>query len=140
MFEAGRYGIKNKSGFYLYDEKTSKKKGRDSSAYQFFKGNGKQTLPVETIQDRAVMLMLKEAVLCLEDGIIDNPRVGDTGAVFGIGFLPFTGGPFLYMDTIGIDNVVKTMEDLKAKYGQKFEVPKLLKEMQSANKTFHSTN
>ena len=61
------------------------------------------------------MLMLNEAVLCLEESIIASPTDGDLGAVFGIGFLPFTGGPFRYMDALGIQNVVNIMNDLDKK-------------------------
>lgn len=136
MFEAGRLGKKNKKGFFVYDSKTGKKKGPDQTAYQFFKGNGNAQSSMETIQDRALMLMLNEAVLCLEEGIIANPTDGDLGAVFGIGFLPFTGGPFRYMDLLGAKTVVETMEKLSEQFGPKFTPAKTLLEMAKAGKSF----
>ena len=53
--------------------------------------------------------MLNEAVRCLDDGIIASPRDGDIGAIFGIGFPPFLGGPFSYMDKLGASNVSSEM-------------------------------
>lgn len=137
MAKAGRMGKKNGQGFYKYGGKKGKRSGPDPSAYQFFKGNGKSTLPLEEMQDRAVMLMLNEAVLCLEEGIIANPKDGDLGAVFGIGFLPFTGGPFRAIDQWGVENVVNRMLELKAKYGPKFNPAKTLGEMALRKGTFH---
>lgn len=129
MFEAGRLGRKNKKGFFHYDAKSGKKQGPDASAYQFFKGEGKAQLPVELMQDRALMLMLNEAVLCLEEGIIANPTDGDLGAVFGIGFPPFTGGPFRYIDLLGAGTVVERMQELAAQFGPKFTPARTLLEM-----------
>lgn len=136
MYEAGKRGRKNRDGFYHYDKK-GKRKGPDKNVYQFFAGNGDKSLAIEEIQNRALMMMLNEAVLCLEQGIIANPTDGDVGAVFGIGFLPFTGGPFSYIDQIGAAKVVEIMEGLKAKYGAKFEPAASLKEKAAKNETFH---
>ena len=49
--------------------------------------------------------MLNEAARCLDEGIIANERDGDIGAIFGIGFPPFLGGPFTYMNKMGIENL-----------------------------------
>ncbi len=136
MFEAGRLGRKNGNGFYKYDEK-GKKQAPDTSAYQFFKGKGGTTMDIETIQNRCLYLMFNEAVLCLDEGIIANPTDGDLGAVFGTGFLPFTGGPFRYMDQLGIANVVKTMNDLASKYGEKFKPANMLVDMVTKGNQFH---
>lgn len=56
--------------------------------------------------------MLNEAVRCLDDGIIASPRDGDIGAIFGIGFPPFLGGPFSYMDKLGASKVSSDMSTL----------------------------
>ena len=136
MNAAGRKGRKNKKGFFCYDVK-GKKTGVDATAYDFFKGKGNQSLPIADIQDRAVFLMLNEAVLCLEEGIIANPTDGDLGAVFGIGFLPFTGGPFRALDTWGIAPVVARMEDFRSTYGERFAPAKTLIKMAKDGSTFH---
>ncbi len=136
MNTAGRKGRKNKKGFFCYDVK-GKKTGVDETAYDFFKGKGNQSLPIVDIQDRAVFLMLNEAVLCLEEGIIANPTDGDLGAVFGIGFLPFTGGPFRALDTWGMAPVVARMEDFRSTYGERFAPAKTLIKMAKDGSTFH---
>jgi 3-hydroxyacyl-CoA dehydrogenase/enoyl-CoA hydratase/3-hydroxybutyryl-CoA epimerase len=81
--------------------------------------------------------MLNEAVLCLEEGIIANPGDGDLGAVFGIGFPPFTGGPFRAMDTWGIKHVVDTMRELQAKYGPRFAPAATLERMAEKGEGFY---
>ena len=101
------------------------------------KGKGNQSLPIVDIQDRAVFLMLNEAVLCLEVGIFANPTDGDLGAVFGIGFLPFTGGPFRALDTWGIAPVIARMEDFRSTYGERFAPAKTLIKMAKDGSTFH---
>ncbi|MGK0391326.1 MAG: 3-hydroxyacyl-CoA dehydrogenase/enoyl-CoA hydratase/3-hydroxybutyryl-CoA epimerase, partial [Maribacter sp.] len=75
---------------------------------------------------RALNMMVNEALMCLEEGIIDSPTTGDTGAVFGIGFLPFTGGPFRYMDQIGLDNLQTRMKELEGEYGGRFKAADIL--------------
>ena len=132
----GRKGKKNKKGFFTYDSK-GKKTGVDNSAYQYFKGDGKSQLPQEEIQDRAIMQLMKEAISCFDDGIIANPTDGDLGAVFGMGYLPFTGGPFRHMGTMGIQNVVNRMNELKEKYGVRFSPPASLVGMAEKGETFH---
>ncbi|MDG2450988.1 MAG: 3-hydroxyacyl-CoA dehydrogenase family protein, partial [Saprospiraceae bacterium] len=137
MYKDGRKGKKNGKGFYSYDEK-GKRKGVDNTAYKYFKGNGDEELALEEIQDRAVMLLYKEAINCLEEGIISSVKDGDIGAVFGMGFMPFTGGPFRAMDTMGIQNVVNRMYDLHGKYGVRFMPPDRLVQMAEKGEKFHS--
>ncbi len=139
MFEAGRLGKKNKKGFYKYHPKTGKRDVADETAYQFFKGKGTKAMDQETIQKRLFLLMLNEAVLCLEEGIIESPMDGDLGAVFGIGFLPFTAGPFKYVDHRGADAVVKDMEAMADKFGPKYMPAESLRKHIHAGTTFYSS-
>jgi len=84
------------------------------------------------------MLMINEAVLCLEEGIIASPADGDLGAVFGIGFLPFTGGPFRAIDTWGVQHVVHIMQELQSKYGERFAPAATLIQMAEKGEQWHS--
>ena len=118
LVAAGRLGRKGKKGFYLYDE-NGKKGGVDESVYEIIGGAPRQQASpalTKNVQERCSLAMVNEAVRCLEEGIVRQPRDGDVGAVFGIGFPPFRGGPYRYADTIGAAELVKRLEALNAKY------------------------
>ena len=82
-------------------------------------------------------MMLNEAAMCLEEGVIRNPRDGDIGAIFGIGFPPFLGGPFRYMDTLGLDHLVQRLEHYASTYSDKYKPAQILLDMKAENKTFY---
>ena len=126
MFNADFLGRKNKKGFYLYHPKTGKKQKVNQEAYQFFGAGNRQKLDAKMVQNRPFMLMLNEALMCLEEGIIESPTDGDVGAIFGIGFLPFTGGPFRYIDAVGAQKVIRNMQNLADTYGPKFQPAAIL--------------
>lgn len=75
---------------------------------------------------------------CVEDEIIENPVVGDIGLVFGIGFAPFRGGPFRYLDQVGVTKYVSRMKFFAEKYGPQFEPCQLLQDYALTNKKFHA--
>lgn len=134
---AGRLGRKGKSGFYTYDEK-GKRGEVDDSVYQVYPGGTRRTtVDKAEIQRRLSLAMLNEAARCLEEGIIKSARDGDIGAVFGIGFPPFRGGPFRHMDALGIAEVVKQLEALNAKQPGRFAPAALLVEMARSGKRFY---
>lgn len=128
VLESGRTGRKGKQGFYAY-EGDGKRKGVDPSVYGVAgvpatrapaaRGpDGQPTGPSDAdIVERTVYPMLDEAVRCLEDGVLRAPRDGDVGAVFGIGYPPFRGGPFRTIDALGADAVVRALETLAVRVG-----------------------
>jgi len=134
---AGRTGRKGRLGFYKYDDK-GKKGGVDPSVYELLPTGARRTeLPAEDIQRRCVMAMVNEAVRCLQDGVLRSPRDGDVGAVFGIGFPPFRGGPFRYADSLGVDRVVRALEGLNTDRAPRFTPAKLLIEMAREGRRFY---
>jgi 3-hydroxyacyl-CoA dehydrogenase / enoyl-CoA hydratase / 3-hydroxybutyryl-CoA epimerase len=137
VIEDGRLGRKNRRGFYLYDE-AGKKGGVDASVYALLPGGGERK-PIEPgeIQERLVFAFLNEAVLCLQEGILRSPRDGDVGAIFGLGFPPFLGGPFRYLDHLGARFAMEVLERLRAKHGDRFAPAPLLVERAREGKTFY---
>jgi 3-hydroxyacyl-CoA dehydrogenase/enoyl-CoA hydratase/3-hydroxybutyryl-CoA epimerase len=139
MYEGGFHGRKNKKGFYLYDEKGKKVKGKiNPEAYSFFGGPNRKKMDRSEIQNRMGMVMMNEAALCLQEGILLSARDGDMGAVFGLGFPPFSGGPFRMMDFMGLDKVERIMKDLAAKHGARFTSASIITDLSNQGKNFHS--
>ena len=137
VIKSGRLGRKGKRGFYLYDD-DGKKGGVDASVYDLLPtGQKRTTAPAARIVQRCVYAMLNEAVLCLEDGILRSPRDGDIGAVFGIGFPPFRGGPFRYVDRVGAAAVVATLDELEREFPGRYKVARTLREMDESGGKFY---
>ncbi len=132
-----RKGRKNGRGFYLYAAKgRTSKKQVDPAIYGLIHAAGQGKLTEAQCAERCVMMMLNEAARCFDEGVIKSARDGDIGAVFGIGFPPFLGGPFRYMDTLGAGNVVATLQRLAGQYGPRFEPCEPLLQMASQGLKF----
>lgn len=137
VIENGRLGRKARKGFYTYDG-DGKRTGVDGSVYPLSPaGAARKEFDRAMMQNRAVLPLLNEAVRCLEEGIIASPRDGDIGAVFGIGFPPFRGGPFRYMDTLGIADVVRMLDDLNRQFPGRYEPAALLRSLAAQGARFH---
>ena len=133
-----RKGRKNSRGFYLYETKgrTSKKRP-DAAVYSLLGISAPQArLSAQQIAERCVMMMLNEAARCFDEQVIRGARDGDIGAVFGIGFPPFLGGPFRYMDKLGAGEVVAILQRLAAQYGSRFTPCENLLRMAGQGATF----
>ncbi len=133
---AGRTGRKGSSGFYRYAP-TGEKGPVDQSVYAVI-GGERRPIDKAEIADRCVLAMLNEAARCLEEGILRSPRDGDIGAVFGVGFPPFRGGPFRYMDSAGVNRIVERLEDLNIRFPKRFEPARLLSDMAAAGRSFYT--
>jgi 3-hydroxyacyl-CoA dehydrogenase/enoyl-CoA hydratase/3-hydroxybutyryl-CoA epimerase len=109
----------------------------DESVYQLLDVTPASRLNKSDIAKRCVSQMLNEAVRCLEDGIIASPRDGDIGAIFGIGFPPFLGGPFSYMDKLGASSISADMSTF-ASSNSNFLPCEALVTMANSGATFHT--
>jgi 3-hydroxyacyl-CoA dehydrogenase/enoyl-CoA hydratase/3-hydroxybutyryl-CoA epimerase len=137
LLDDDRKGRKNNKGFYKYG---GGKKGKevDTSVYSVLDVSPQQNRNHEEIVKRCIYPMLNEAAWCLQEDIIRSPRDGDIGAIFGIGFPPFLGGPFRYMDTLGIENVVTTLRELESSEGERYAPCDLLVQMAKDGTRFYS--
>ncbi|GAX27925.1 enoyl-CoA hydratase / long-chain 3-hydroxyacyl-CoA dehydrogenase [Fistulifera solaris] len=140
MVAKGWLGKKSGQGFYTYGKGKNAKKTISPEVQSFVKqfATQKLTLDEKEIQDRIVSRFVNEAAKCLEDGVIADPVVGDIGLVFGTGFAPFRGGPFRYLDQVGVAKYVDMMNGCVDKYGPQFEPCQLMKDYAATNKKFHN--
>ncbi|MBP6443130.1 MAG: fatty acid oxidation complex subunit alpha FadJ [Gemmatimonadales bacterium] len=122
-----RLGRKNGRGFYFY--KDGHKTGADGSVFQLLGVRPASEVDIERVQERLVYAMLNEAAMAMSEGVVRVPRDADIGAIFGIGFPPFRGGPLRTLDAIGAAEVVAKLERLEATHGPRFRAAPVLEEM-----------
>jgi len=134
-----RFGRKNKRGFYLYD---GKKKGKqvDTSVYDVLGVKPIADRPSSDIVQRCMLSMVNEAAHCFGEGIPRSARDGDIGAIFGLGYPPFRGGPFRYVDSVGAIEIVRRLERFEKEHGKRFAPAPVLVEMAKSGATFYGDN
>jgi 3-hydroxyacyl-CoA dehydrogenase/enoyl-CoA hydratase/3-hydroxybutyryl-CoA epimerase len=134
MTDDGRLGRKNGRGFYRYEE--GKKAGPDPAVYALIGNPPAKQLPRKEIQERLALVMVNEAVRTLEEGVLRSARDGDVGAVMGIGFPPFRGGPFWFVDQAGADRLLARLRELEVEHGPRFAPARLLVEKAESGERF----
>ena len=138
LIEDERFGRKNGRGFYLYGDK---KKGVDESVYEVLGVEPtNKSVSNEDIAWRCALQFVNEACRCFGEGILRSARDGDIGAVFGLGFPPFRGGPFRFVDQIGAKEVLGRLRELEKKHGPRFSPAPVLEEIARSGQTFHGDN
>jgi len=135
MEDLGRLGRKAKAGFFDYDDK-GKRQGYWKGMHDKFPLADEQP-DLRDVQDRLMFVQVLEAVRALEEGVLEDIREGDVGAILGWGFAPWSGGPFSWLDIIGAPYAAERCDQLQAKFGDRFECPALLREMADKGQTFY---
>lgn len=135
LVDEGYLGRKNKKGLYVY---SGKKKTANTDIYKYFGGPNRTNPDMETAQTRMALMMINEAAYCLQEGILRSATDGDLGAILGLGFPPFLGGPFRYADQLGAANLVEKLNALTKEFGPRFKPAPILTEKAKNNETFHN--
>ena len=141
LAEADLLGQKTNFGFYEYDadDESNDKDPEDvnEAVYHYADASARSTPPAEAVQDRLLLMMVNEAVRCLEDEVLRAPIDGDLGAVFGLGFPPFLGGPFRHVDHEGAGAILNVLKQLADRHGDRFRPAELLRTHASQDTTFY---
>ena len=136
-------GKKSNLGFYNYD-KNNKITTQNLAIYEILDSiKGQIKVPEGNIDDseiieRCILTMINEASKCLEENVVKNARYLDMAMIMGAGFPPFRGGVLRYADKLGLQNIVKKLQNFEKKYGERFAVSKLLLEMEKNNQKFYN--
>lgn len=131
----GRVGRKSGKGFYHYHE--GHKTGPDERVYDLLGIRPQDKHSPETIEQRLVYAMLNEAAMAHAAGVVRSARDGDIGAIFGIGFPPFRGGPLRMMDDLGAARVVLMLQGLASQFGTRFTPAPRLVEMAASGARYY---
>ncbi len=131
-----RLGRKNGKGFYDYPQGAPKHLWSGLLAFASSHPDI-DAIDVQELKDRFLFTQALEAARSMEEGILEDPREADVGAILGFGFAPFTGGPLSLIDGMGATNFVTRCDALKAKFGPRFSAPKILREMAAQGASFY---
>lgn len=136
----GRFGRKNGRGFYDYDANGAKR------VWNGLAERWPVTMPhsspelTRELRQRLLHRQAVEAARCLAEGVLDDPRHADVGAVLGWGFPRWTGGPISYIEQIGIVQFVRECDALSDRFGERFRPPTQLRDMSIGNRHFYDAD
>lgn len=141
LVKEGRFGQKNGKGFYQYapDRKGKPKKAKDADAIELLSAicDAPKEFSKEEIIDRCMIPMLNEVLLCLQENIVASPQEADMALIYGLGFPPFRGGAFRYLDQIGLANFV-AKADQYAHLGAIYQVSDITRQWAEEGRQFYS--
>jgi 3-hydroxyacyl-CoA dehydrogenase / enoyl-CoA hydratase / 3-hydroxybutyryl-CoA epimerase len=118
MLGGTRLGRKNGRGFYRYEK--GRKAGVDPSINPLLGVRPSDGADRGLVERRLVYSMLNEAAMACAEGVVRSARDGDIGAIFGIGFPAFRGGPLRMIDDVSPRKTVETLYQLQEQFGERF--------------------
>ncbi len=134
-----RLGKKNQRGFYDYGASLKGEKRADRGVYAVLGVEPSRDQPQSEIAQRCALRMINEAAHCFGEGILRSARDGDVGAIFGLGFPAFLGGPLHYTDTLGAAELVRRLESYRDTFGPRFAPARVLIECARSGATFYGS-
>jgi 3-hydroxyacyl-CoA dehydrogenase/enoyl-CoA hydratase/3-hydroxybutyryl-CoA epimerase len=134
--QRGRFGRKNRKGFYEYPEKGPKRLWEGLAELQGTRLDP-DTVDVQELKDRLLAIQALETARCFEENVLTDVREADVGSILGFGFAPFSGGTLSYIDMMGTRRFVALCEGLAARHGPRFAPTPLLIDMAARDESFY---
>jgi 3-hydroxyacyl-CoA dehydrogenase len=123
LCDAGRLGQKSGSGYYKYEE-GNRTPIPDPEVNAMIDGLSKdlsiERRPIsdQEIVERIIFPMINEGADIVDEGIALRASDVDVTYVHGYGFPRYRGGLMFHADSVGLDNVLETMQRLEAEEGE----------------------
>jgi 3-hydroxyacyl-CoA dehydrogenase/enoyl-CoA hydratase/3-hydroxybutyryl-CoA epimerase/enoyl-CoA isomerase len=140
MFELERFGQKNGKGFYEYvaDKRGKPAKTVNEEVYGMIADvvGERVEFEREDIIARMMLPMAIEMARCVEEGIVGTPAEADLALLYGVGFPPFRGGIFRWMDTVGMAHIAEASTKF-AHLGKAYELTERMQEMLASGETYY---
>jgi 3-hydroxyacyl-CoA dehydrogenase / enoyl-CoA hydratase / 3-hydroxybutyryl-CoA epimerase / enoyl-CoA isomerase len=140
MFENDRLGQKNGKGMYEYiaDKRGKPKKTVNEAVYDLIKPvvADRVEFDKEDVVARMMLPMALEMARCLEEGIVETAAEADLALLYGVGFPPFRGGIFRWMDTVGMAYIAEQSAKW-AHLGKAYEMTERMNEMLANGETYY---
>jgi 3-hydroxyacyl-CoA dehydrogenase len=133
LVKLGRLGEKSGAGFYSYGDQSDEPVKQIIA--ELSAGKHSQFTP-----ERLMYPMLNEAARCVEESIADTRDI-DMAMIAGTG-MTYKGdriGPLALSDKLGLDVIVKGLEEFEAKYGLRFHPCNRLYELVKAGRLGEKT-
>ncbi len=125
IVDMGRHGQKTGAGFYRYEAGT--RKGIPDPEIEALVRREAERLGIEQRQighdeivSRCMYPLINTGAHILEEGIAIRAGDIDVVWVYGYGFPPYRGGPMFYADTVGVENVYRTICEYRDRLGDEF--------------------
>ncbi len=136
LFDLGRLGKKVGKGFYDYDADGKRIWLGLAEIYPL-----RQAQPsAHDLRQRILYVQAVEGARAMEEGVLLSPADGDVGSILGVGFPPYTGGPFCFIDGVGLPAFVAEADRLADLFGEHLRPPQLLRDMAAKGQTFYGKN
>ena len=130
-------GKKSGKGFYIHSGKRGAKPQPHEELQKLLAPMmPAKTLTHEEIQWRLILPMVNEAANVLAEHVTDSAEDIDLATVMGLGFAPFRGGLAQFADETGLESIVKRLDELAQKHGQRFAPPQLLRDLAREHRPF----
>jgi 3-hydroxyacyl-CoA dehydrogenase/enoyl-CoA hydratase/3-hydroxybutyryl-CoA epimerase len=132
----GRFGRKNRKGFYDYPEKGPKTLWPGLAELQVTKLDP-DTIDIKELKQRLLAIQALESARCFEEKVVTDVREADVGSILGFGFAPFSGGTLSFIDMMGTKAFVALCQALAKRHGPRFAPSPLLLDMAGKGETFY---
>lgn len=130
-------GKKGGKGFYIHKGREKPTVNTEIKSLLGISLSEYGSMSDERILDRCILQLINEASKCIEEGVIERPDYLDMAMVLGTGFPPFRAGPLAYADSIGLDRICQTLEELAVEVGERFKPSQLIQDLARENKKFY---